>query len=227
MDRSERSPDVVDTLIKVLTAHQSTIWTAMPGKVAAVRLDDGVVDVWPVIQAQVRLPGPDGEVTWVDLPMLRNCPICFQGGGPFQLTFPVAVDDECLVVFSSRMVDAWWTSGNRSNIQPELRMHDLSDGFAIVGVRSLPRKLAAVSTTAVQLRHEDGTTRIAIKSNKEIELVSPVKVVITSPLADFSGDIHAAGTITSDTDVVGDGISLHDHLTSGVDPGTGTSGPPI
>lgn len=227
MDRLERGPDVVTTLNRVLSAHQSTIWTALPGVIARVDLSKGEVDVNPTIQARLRLPDSAGTTEWVDLPTLQNCPICFQGGGPFQLTFPVAVGDECLVVFSSRAVDAWWQNGGRQNPQVELRMHDLSDGFAIVGVRSLPRKLSAVSTSAVQLRHEDGTTRIAIKSTKEIELVTPTLVTISAPTAHFTGDVNVDGTVTANTDVVGNGISLHDHLTSGVDPGSGTSGPPI
>ena len=64
-------------------------------------------------------------------------PVVFPGGGGFALTFPVAAGDECLVVFASRCIDAWWQSGGVGEPM-EPRMHDLSDGFALIGVRSQP-----------------------------------------------------------------------------------------
>ncbi|MGC8050122.1 Gp138 family membrane-puncturing spike protein, partial [Salmonella enterica] len=75
------------------------------------------------------------------------------------MTFPVAQGDECLVVFASRCIDSWWQSGGIQE-QAELRMHDLSDGFAILGFRSQPRALSNISTTSAQLRSDDGATFI-------------------------------------------------------------------
>ena len=44
-------------------------------------------------------------------------------------------------------------------------MHDLSDGFAVVGFRSKPRVLSNVSTTAAQLRTDDGSTFVEINAS--------------------------------------------------------------
>lgn len=41
------------------------------------------------------------------------------------------------------------------------------------------------------------------------------------------GDLTVSGAVVADGDVTGNGISLHDHVHSGVEPGGGTSGPPV
>lgn len=41
-----------------------------------------------------------------------------------------------------------------------------------------------------------------------------------------NSDAHVTGTVTADTDVLGGGISLKNHKTTGVTPGAGISGPP-
>ncbi|MGO4678219.1 hypothetical protein AB4Z40_35770, partial [Bosea sp. 2YAB26] len=49
--------------------------------------------------------------------------------------------------------------------QIERRRHDLSDGFAIIGVWSQPRALSDYSTSAAQLRTDDGSARITLRPN--------------------------------------------------------------
>jgi len=41
-------------------------------------------------------------------------------------------------------------------------MHDLSDGFALPGPRSLPRVIAGISSTDLQIRNDAGTTFLSI-----------------------------------------------------------------
>lgn len=48
---------------------------------------------------------------------------------------------------------------------------------------------------------------------------------VTKP-AQFDDDVHCDATVTADTDVVGNGVSLHDHVHTGVTAGTDPSGPP-
>lgn len=165
MDRRERAGEAITALMAALQGNQSAMWTALPGVVA--ELDGGpsfdpqkrTVAVQPTLQA--LLQAPDGEKAWVTMPMLVDCPVYFPGGGGATLTFPIRTGDECLVVFSSRCIDAWWQSGGVQN-QPELRMHDLSDGFAFVGVSSLPHVVDAISTSAAQLRDDAGTTLVEL-----------------------------------------------------------------
>lgn len=228
MDRRERAASPADALLAALQGFQAELWTALPGVVKAYRrvASDGiVVDVQPAIQASIRQP--NGELRWINMPLLLDCPVYFPSGGGFTLTFPIAVDDECLVVFSSRCIDAWHESGGHANQQAELRMHDLSDGFAFVGFRSRPRTLSpAAHPTSVELRSDDGETKIAIRQDTKVSVVSPAEIILTAPLVTIAGDLHVTGEITTPNEVTADGIALTSHRHTGVDTGSGTSGPP-
>lgn len=140
-------------LDQAMTARLSCLWTALPGIIQNFDPVAMTCQVQPAIQGKVR--SEDGSIALVNLPMLLDCPVVFPHGGGCSLTFPVKVGDECLVVFSSRAIDLWWQSGG---VQPpvEMRMHDLSDGFVLVGPYSQTKVLSAVSTDSVQLRSDDG-----------------------------------------------------------------------
>jgi len=116
---------------------------------------------------------------WVALPLLLDCPVVFPRGGGCTLTFPVAEDDECLVVFASRCIDAWWSAGG-VQVQSEFRMHDLSDGFAIPGPYSQATKISNISTTAAQLRSNDGEAYLQLNpTSHEIDIVTPANWTAT------------------------------------------------
>lgn len=169
MDRRERYGDPVTAMQAMLQGWQGTVWTAVPGTIVA---QDGgagfsgehrTVRVQPTLQAQIQ--NPDGSFDWVTLPVLLDCPIVFPSGGGATLTFPIRPGDECIVVFSSRCIDSWWQSGGRDaamqptpQVQAELRMHDLSDGFAIVGVNSVPYVIPEISSETAQFRSDSGDT---------------------------------------------------------------------
>lgn len=227
MDRAERKPDQVEIFQRILNAHQMGIWTALPGIVKAYRANEAVVDVQLAIQMQVKAPDPEGTKQWIKIAMLPDVPVVFARAGGFSLTFPVAVGDECLVLFASRCIDTWYESGGEDNQQAEFRMHDLSDGFAVFGLTSLPRALSpAPSTTDVELRTDDAATKISIKADGSILLKSPVNVTIDTPTVHMTGNLQVDGDIHADGDVVADTVSLHDHIHHGVDRGSQDTDPP-
>lgn len=210
----------------VLQGLQSQMWTALPGIIEDVDLEAMTVSVQPSIQGVVT--STTGVRSYVDLPLLVDVPICFPSGGGFILTLPLAKDDEVLVVFSSRCIDAWWQSGGTQ--QPmELRMHDLSDGFAIPGPRSQPEVVSAISSDNAQLRSDDGSVFLEITPDGKINMTAPSGVTITGDLT-VTGDISAqqdlevVGTTTLDgtTTIEGREFLLHEH--SGVVAGSGISG---
>ncbi|MDR7283533.1 hypothetical protein J2X84_002357 [Pseudomonas corrugata] len=173
----------------------------------------------PLIRC-VQVRDEAGALTGTELPLLVDCPVQFPAGGGCTLTFPVKAGDECLVVFSSRCIDAWWQSGG-IQAQPELRMHDLSDGFALLGFRSQPRVIHGISTTATQLRSDDGAAFVEVNpTSHAITLTAPGGVTI-------NGDVQVNGKVDTTGDVKAGTISLQNHRTSAVTPGSGTSGVPV
>lgn len=235
MDQRERTEDREEALRAAMDGRQAAIQTACPGIVQSFNAAAMTAVVQPATMASVL--GPDGSSKQVKLPLLLDCPVQFPGGGGVTLTFPVKAGDECLIVFASRCIDGWWQSGG---VQPPaaMRMHDLSDGFVLLGVRSKPRVLSGISTTAAQLRNEAGDTFVELNPEAQtLHLTAPGGATIDANTT-INGTLHvtgaitcdadvtASGTVTGTTDVVGGGKHLKTHTHGGVQTGSGTSGGP-
>lgn len=218
MNQLERHDDFLATMKVALNSRQTSVWTALPGIIEDFDPVRMTCTVQPAIDSQVR--NEAGVVISQNRPLLLDCPVQFPAGGGCTLTFPVKAGDECLIVFASRCIDAWWQSGGIQN-QAELRMHDLSDGFAMLGFRSQPRVISGISTTTAQLRTDDGAAFVEVNpTSHAITLTAPGGLTI-------NGDVQLNGKMSSTGDVVAGTISLQNHHTSGVTPGSGTSGVPV
>ena len=178
--------------------NRAGLWTAMPGIVQSVNLAKMTCEVQLAIQG--RYEDQTGTVNWVNISPIQDVPICFPSAGGFTITLPMAAGDEVLVVFASRCIDAWWQSGGHANKPLEFRMHDLSDGFAIPGPKSVPNAIASISATDLQIRNNTGTTYLSIGVDGKIgftNAVTSLNTVLTNletvlntfmgTLAGFSG----------------------------------------
>ncbi len=148
---------------QTLEAHRHAIFgslrVALPGIIQSFDPETVTCTVQPAIYGQ-RL-GDDGALVSEEIPILPDVPVVFPRGGGCTLTFPVKSGDECLLVFSDRCIDFWWQSGGvQEPVDP--RQHDLSDAFAIVGPQSQAKKISGISTSAVELRSDDGGTRLSL-----------------------------------------------------------------
>jgi len=104
--------------------------------------------------------------TEMPLPPLLDCPVFTLQGGGIHVGFPISKGDECLVVFGDANIDAWFVSGGTRTPMCN-RRHDLSDGFALVGVNSLigVKKLAS----ALEVDEgglADATSKISLKAGR-------------------------------------------------------------
>lgn len=194
MNRDERLDDPEESLRLALENAQSQIWTATPAIVQGVNLAAQTLSVQPAIQG--TLSNPDGTTQTVNLPLLVDVPIVWPRAGGFALTFPIAVGDEVLVVFGARCIDSWWQSGS-VGAPAEARMHDLSDGFAILAPTSQPKKFANVSSTNVQLRDTAGTTYVEITPGGKARVVGASAIDIEAPTINLNGS--SAVNVTAPT----------------------------
>lgn len=220
MDQRERQNDFDEALRCALEGKQADMWTSMPGIIQS--FDATVQTASVQIAIQAKFIDKTGKITNVPISVLTDCPCQFPGGGGFSQTWPVAVGDECLVVFGSRCIDAWWEQGG---VQPpaEYRMHDLSDGFVLLGFRSKPRALSGVSTTTAQWRSDDGMLYIELAAGHVANIVAPGGVNINGVTIDSAGNLSSPSTITAITDVVGGGKHLKTHTHDVVSVQSGTS----
>jgi hypothetical protein len=190
----ERVNDSQEALRLALDGHQAQVWTALPGIIESFDAIAVTCVVQPAIKAEVR--APDGSTQWVALPLLLDCPVVFPRGGGCTLTFPIAQDDECLVVFSSRCIDAWYSAGG-VQVQSEFRMHDLSDGFALPGPFSQATKISGISTSSVQLRSNDASTYFDLNpTTQKIKIVAPGGFEVDAPTNLFTGSVTIQGLLT-------------------------------
>jgi len=224
MDRRERLGKLEDSLLGALDGFQSTLWTALPGYVTAINYSAMTVSVQPTIQGIIL--DQDGNEVNVSLPLCVDVPIQYPAGGGFILTFPIAINDECLLTFSARCIDSWWQSGGIQT-QAEQRMHDLSDGFANIGVKSQPNVVSNISATTVQLRSLDGLAYVEIAGGHIANIVAPGGINLNGVTIDHLGNLSSPATITATTDVVGGGKHLKTHVHSGVTVGAGNTGAPV
>lgn len=231
---------------KAINSRMTMVWTALPGIVQSFDPQALTCEVQPAIKGRMTT---EKGIELVNMPLLLDCPVVFPHAGGCSLTFPIQPGDECLVVFSSRAIDFWWQLGG---IQPpaEARMHDLSDGFVIPGPYSQSRKISGVSTSALQLRSDDGTAFIEINPSshnvkcqtngdfsvqcKNFAVEASASATITSPAIALNGALtntastaaQMTGGLDTTKDVTASGISLKSHTHSNVQNGPGNTGGP-
>ena len=241
MDRRTRIDNILVQFQALLAGHQAGIFTALPGIYQGAGKGNQTANVKAAIKGKVL----NQSGAWEDreMPLLINLPICWPGGGGFQLTFPLASGDEGLIVFAQRCIDSWWQSGGVQS-QAELRMHDISDGFFIPAMLSQSKAPStAASTSTVQLRSADGATYIEVASGNVVNVHSAGGCNITGPVnitgaatitgaltlggtisgtggAAITGNLHMAGTVQAGTVVLN--THVHGGVTSG---GASTTGP--
>jgi len=215
----------------------------MPGIIQSFDPDAVTCTVLPAIK------GKDGKES-SDLPLLVDVPVSFPRGGGVTLTFPVKAGDECELIFNDRCIDFWWQNGGvQEAVDP--RQHDLSDAVAFVGIQSQAKKISGISTSAAQLRTDDGAAFIEVAAGHDITVSTTGKLTasaqggttITSPTITLNGNVTINGNlsqgmgsgggsatmlgpVTVTNDVKAGGKSLTSHTHNGVQPGSGNSGAP-
>jgi hypothetical protein len=201
--------------------HACDLRVAVPAVVVSFDATKQTVVVQPAVQENIfqnLVPTP------INLPQLADVPIIIPRAGGFAVTLPIAAGDECLVVFADMCINAWWSQGAPTDLnqpmpnQEERRRHDLSDGFAILGPWSQPRVLSDYSTSALEVRSDDGNTVIEVASGS----VTMTPDGGTSEISITPGIINLTATTVN---INGQSYALHTH--SGVMSGGSDTGPVV
>lgn len=233
---------------QLVQAIMSAMRVSMPGIIQSFDPDAVTAVVQPAIKGAEQ--DESGSEVSVNLPLLVDVPVLFPRGGGCTLTFPVKAGDECLVIFADRCIDFWWQSGGIQEPVDE-RMHDLSDAFCIVGPQSQAKKIGGISTTAAQLRTDDGSAFIEVAAGHDVTVKTSGKLTasadggteITSPeiilngnvtingnlsqgMGESGGSATMHGPVTVTNDVTAGGKSLMTHTHGGVEHGNDSTGEP-
>lgn len=195
---AERIGSEQEQLLRSQESASSKIRVAMPGIIQ--EFDPATQTVTVQLAIREKVINSSGESSMMEIPMLLDVPIVFPKAGGFSVTFPVKKGDECLVVFGDMCIDAWWQSGGVQN-QVETRRHDLSDGFAIMGVSSVPNAVSNYSTNSVQMRNKSGSTFVEVTEGDVNVKASNVNVnasnaTITASTINLNGSVIITGSAT-------------------------------
>lgn len=234
-----RSGSLAETLKTERQTNSDLIRVALPGIIQSFDPDTVTAIVQPAVKFVQQ--NTDGSTSTHNYPLLTHVPVIFPRGGGCTLTFPVKEGDECLVIFGDRCIDFWWQNGGIQE-PVDQRQHDLSDGFAIVGPQSQAKKISGISTTAAQLRTDDGGAVIELDpASHAVNLTTIGKLTATAEEttingpAIFNGPVTFNSTVTQPPgkgaasfgeDVTAGGISLKEHIHGGVQTGGGNTEKP-
>lgn len=205
----ENNDNLTESVNALVSSRLEQLNTAIPAKIQSFNPVTQTVECQCAIN---RVNKSTGES--VAYPLLVDLPIQYPIAGGFALTLPIKSGDDCLVVFAQRSIDGWFADG-KVKPESENRLHDLSDGIALIGISSQADILPNYNTNAMELRNKQGTAKITISDNSIVFTVGGINMTI-----DASG-------ITTSSDVVINGKSFTTHTHSGVQSGGSNTGVPV
>ena len=218
-----------DLVTQMITQALADTHTACVAKITAI--NGNTINAQPVVARVVD----DKEIP---LPVFLEVPvIVLQGGGSY-LAMPVAVGDNCLLIFAERCIDNWYAGSNNVRALEE-RMHDYSDGFALVGVNPqsglipIPSVITQIGDAFAQGEHtyignHEYTGDMVV--NGDYTINGNLTVTGTIAAGNFTG--LGGGAMTSNTDIIttkdmkAGGVSLNSHTHGGVESGGSNTGGP-
>lgn len=206
--------------------------TSFPARITKIDHQLNRCNVQPVVSTKY----PDDRQ--LPFPELENLPyqIYSANGGNARFTVPLAIGDIVEVSVSERDLSLFLSSdGSEIYNSQTLSLHNLTS--AMVKPCFYPTGTAKeVDSTNIVI--ENGSTTIKVAPSGDITMDSTTRAVVTVPETEFNSNVTINGTLdvteaanfgsTIDAigDVVGAGVSLETHLTTGVTVGTGVSGVP-
>lgn len=178
----------------------SQYWFCLPGQIESLNTGDRRANVKPMVQR--RYSGVDKPV---DLPVVVGVPLVEMRCGRAFLSLPLAKGDPVLMVFSDRALDNWIGSAGAAPVDPlDVRMHDLTDAFAIPGGWPILKSgnRPGANPDALDLQVEPGTKFLI--GNGAVELFDQLDQIIAQ-LEDISTGLIAT-------------LITHTHTSSGAGP---------
>ena len=225
--------ELVDVLQDAIAFALSNLHTATIAKVTGVQAK--TISVQPVINRVVA-----GRT--IELPEFTMVPPVFMQGGGSYTAHPIAVGDYCLLVLTERCFDRWY-GGADFQSPAEFRVHDYSDGLAIVGVNPLASAITIPSVIQQtgdtnqdgDYTHQGDRTQTGDQTiignlhvDGNVTVTGNITCQGTIAAGNYTGlaggAMTASVSIETTADVVASGISLNSHTHPGDSGGT-TGGP--
>lgn len=168
-------PDLNDLLSDLKNEIFATFNCIQIGKISSFNKSQQTAEI--MIQVKRRI----NETEIASYPLLVDCPAFYLQGGGAYIDMPVSAGDYALVAFNDRNIDTWWDTANVA--EPlTLRKHNLSDGFALVGINP---KTSVLDIDGNVLGIRGGSKKVRIDNTLESiktlldDLMDAVNAIIT------------------------------------------------
>ena len=223
----------------------------LPGRVVSF---DAVTQTAEILICVEAVHNSFDELSYtVDRMPIPGVPVHVVSGGGWSFTQPIEAGNTCIIFFSQVGYDHWFyedkdTAGTVAGLpKPWLgRQFNEEDGYALVGLNTLPRKILNYSATHSQWRNEDATQLISLENDGTIKIDSAIKVVVNAPAVEvncdssvvnsvanqINGPLHCTGVISTDASIQAPTVTAANSLTvaskemGGHTHNGGTVGPP-
>lgn len=204
--------------------------TNIPAKIVSVAEygDRTFVNVIPTVNDSFS----DGSVA--ELPPILGVPVVINGGGGGQLSFPLAVGDDVLIVFSQRGLDNWKKGVPESSTTPQnRRSFSLMDAIAIPSLHLKPDPdhvvLKFAGSTVILYNNGNvlvsaaGDADVSAQGNIGLNALGNVNITAAGSVGISAPDVE----ITSST-LTHNGVNIGaTHVHGGVMSGGSSTGVPV
>ena len=166
-------------------------------------------------QVQIGIFALDANDNKVKPDPIIECPVEFSGGGGWSFEHELNPNDEGLIIFSQRCLDAWIQTGGMAE-NPIARFHDKQDACFIPGVRSKKNAIKDFQNNGIRLRNEDASVYHWLKNDGSIESVNGAGYIklLASGVVDMNGFlVQPTGAATSPVSVGAPTVAAASSLT--------------
>ena len=184
-----KKPNLTDVLLRVKDDILNSINKIEIGTIQSFNEDNQTASIKVSLKKVISVD-VNGNKTVRDYTTLVDCPCLILGGGESRIEFPITKGDFGILLFNDRDIDNWFTIGDGATPNTG-RIHNISDGFCIVGLRCLVNAITDYATDSTRWRY-DANNYIKIKSG-EVDIVSAL-IAITGALT-VSSTIKATGQV--------------------------------
>lgn len=200
MPTGTSKPSPADLLTAATASATAKMRTAEPGIITA--YDAATQRATVSLGISVRVKRPGGVVVHEAPVVVPNVPIAWPRAGGYSLTFPLAVGDEVLLVFSSRSLDEWKLGAARSGVEA-----------------SDPRRFAVQDAVAIPMVAASAPLPSTNYDAAALVLAGALLKLGDSSASDF---VALASLVLTELNALRAEIILHTHAT-----GVGPTGPAI
>lgn len=142
MSFTEGAPTFMDLIEAAFDEYFRKFTGPMLAEIKSYNQTNQTADLQPLVKIYV-------QDTLVDMPILRQVPIQWPGGGDGALTFPLASGDVCGIIPQGVDISNWVASGSKNQAAATRRKFSLSDVVAIPRFKSISSPLPVTAYSAL------------------------------------------------------------------------------